>query len=454
MKALAFILAVLQIARSAWAELPEGASIHSQSGQFIVRTVPGPAPLLRTPSTFLHLQPSLVVVSCERIKQALERDLASKEPWKGRIFIHLVSRSSLEQEVTITAQAFQQGLQYEVTIPEWLDRALFVRSVVEVYLMELANRHATAHAAEVPRWLVEGFTQDLLASNELELVLPPPERGVNGLTLVSTELNQRRENPLKESHDILRTSAALTFDGLSWPGESELTGTAADIYRCSAHLFVTELLRLKDGRACLLSFLTQIPSYYNWQLAFLHAFAGRFNRPLEVEKWWALRLAQFTGRELGQTWSFEESWAKLSEIVAEPILVRTRTNDLPFRSAISLQTILRQWQPARRTDLLRQVIMQLTALQPRVAPAFAGLVEGYRDSLDTFLKQGQTKHISLIPFAGKNNEDRSLQQTLKQLDALDARRESLRPGSSSSPVVKESQRDSGSEPKVATRYAR
>ena len=98
--------------------------------------------------------------------------------------------------------------------------------------------------------------------------------------------------------------------------------------------------------------------------------------------------------------------------------------------------------------------MQLTALQPRVAPAFAGLVEGYRDSLDTFLKQGQTKHISLIPFAGKNNEDRSLQQTLKQLDALDARRESLRPGSSSSPVVKESQRDSGSEPKVATRYAR
>ena len=52
-----------------------------------------------------------------------------------------------------------------------------------------------------------------------------------------------------------------------------------------------ELLRLPDGRACLQRMLAQLPQHYNWQFAFLEAFHARFERPLDVEKWWALSLA-------------------------------------------------------------------------------------------------------------------------------------------------------------------
>ena len=104
----------------------------------------------------------------------------------------------------------------------------------------------------------------------------------------------------------------MTFEELSWPTAANSTGAAGEFYGDSAQLFVDELLSLPDGRACLRAMVAELPRY-NWQFAFLHAFGAYFQRPLDVEKWWALQVVQFTGHDLGQTWPEEKagtSWTR------------------------------------------------------------------------------------------------------------------------------------------------
>ena len=108
----------------------------------------------------------------------------------------------------------------------------------------------------------------------------------------------------------------------SWPTAGQWDGEAGQIYGFSAQLFVHQLLRLPEGRACLCAMLAQLPQRYNWQLAFLDSFKAYFQRPLDIEKWWTLNLTHFTGRDLTQAWPVEESWQKLDEILLSDAQVR------------------------------------------------------------------------------------------------------------------------------------
>ncbi len=69
---------------------------------------------------------------------------------------------------------FKNGWQYRVDLPNVVERPRYVRAIVQVLLLELANRTAQGRGAEIPLWLVEGFSQLLLASSEVEIILPPP----------------------------------------------------------------------------------------------------------------------------------------------------------------------------------------------------------------------------------------------------------------------------------------
>jgi hypothetical protein len=44
----------------------------------------------------------------------------------------------------------------------------------------------------------------------------------------------------------LQSGQALTVDQLNWPGADQLEGAQWERYEACAHLFVRELLRLKD----------------------------------------------------------------------------------------------------------------------------------------------------------------------------------------------------------------
>ena len=408
-------------------------STLSYSGQFVIFTSQ-PAMLARplprslaTNANFIALEPTLLAVSCERIKQALWRELDAPVYWHGKIYLDLVPLQFASGPV-ISSQIMGGERDYRVELPNVVERSCLVRTIVQVLLLDAANRNAGGHLAEIPAWLAEGLAQQLLGASEIELLPPPPRLKVNGLAINPQMVEERKPNPLARAQAQLRAQPALTFEELSWPAEEQMSAAAQNVFRASAQLFVNQLLQWTNGPACLRAMLGELPEHYNWQLAFLSGFHSHFQTALDVEKWWALQVAQFTARDLIQTWTQEESWKKLDEILHPPVQIRTEAGELPSRNTVSLQSIIREWDGARQAQVLARELHELTLLRLRVAPGLWSLVDDYYQALESYLRKRDSSD-STIQFGKQTNPipNRFAEETLKQLNALDTRREALRP---------------------------
>jgi hypothetical protein len=411
----------------------EADSARSLSGQFIVHggrlpsTVTAP-PELVTNVNYIELEPALVAVSCERIKQALWAELDISGQWSGKIYLTLRATRGADDPVTIISDRFPKGWSYRLELPQFMERKCFVRALVQTLLQERANRHAGGRSAEIPFWLTEGLTRHLQDSRAGRLILPTPRWGVRGLDIDPVVIEERRRDPLESARQRLRENPPVSLEELSWPTAEKLSGDAGEVFGCSAQLFVTELLRLEGGRACLRAMLDELAGCFNWQTAFFRAFPRHFTRQLDLEKWWDLQLVHFTGRDPRQLWTVEDSWHKLDQILRTPVEVRRATNDLPAHADVSLQAVLREWDSVRQAPVLNTKLRDLELARLRVAPELAGLLESYHQVLANFIRHRDQAGL-VLPVA-KFSQPRLkpfTQETLKQLDALDAKRMALRP---------------------------
>jgi hypothetical protein len=430
---LAFVLLAAALSRAVGAQdiLLGAEPVRSYSGQFIVHAqsssplAPWATSLLATNRALLQLDPALVAISGERIKQNLLRQLGIGSPWRGRIYVEVRPARFAGQNVTITSKRFNNVWQYQVELPDPVARERYVRAIVQVLLLELANRESADRLAEVPFWLAEGLAQQLLASNEIEIILEPPRAVINGLNVSLTRVVERRDNPLNEARARLGARQPLSFDELSWPAKDAASGDPGDVYSASAQMFVAELLRLKDGKACLQTMVMQLPQFYNWQFAFLRAFQGYFARPLDVEKWWALSLASSTGRDTARMWPAEESWRKLDELLPTVLQIRAGTN-APSRETWTLQGIIREWPLDRQAQALTAKLLELETLRAHAAQDVVMLVHEYCQALSAYLRN-EHKVAPISRFGKPTGLGRAAEDAIQRLDTLDARRQALRP---------------------------
>ena len=355
--------------------------------------------------------------------------LGAPAAWQGKIFLAVHGAEDPDESILVTSERFQDSWEYRLDLPDVTERARYVRAIIQVLLLEMANRSGPPRSAELPLWLVEGLTRQLLASSELEIILPPPDKKANGIAFASVYFDSRRQNPLHTQRDdplgfartVLRSNPMMTFDQLSWPGEDQLVGDQKELYCCSAQLFVTELLRMRDGRASMRTMLGQLPRYYNWQLAFLSAFNGPFERLLDVEKWWTLCWVNFTGTDATYTWRLDESWDKLDQCLRASVELRAQTNQLPRYSAAALQSVIREWHDESQKAELQRRLEQLELLRLRVDPRVVPFLDDYRRVIERFLKESHPAGVTAIlhkQAAIKNAQE----DAAKQLDFLDARR--------------------------------
>jgi hypothetical protein len=408
----------------------DSVSARSVSGQFIVYSAQqhSPAQDFSNDATLLKLDPSLVAVSCERIKQVLASELGPGGQWRGKVHLALRPAQSADDEITLIAERFKDGWGYRLEVPNPVERKRFVRGVVQALLLEEANRQAGERSAEIPVWLAEGLARNVLAAHELEVILPPPRLAVNRLIITPREVNARRSDSLATARRDLREHAPLTLEELSWPKDEQLLGAAGGIYRSSAQVFVSELLRFPDGRACLHAMLEDLPKFYNWQMAFLSAFKPHFQRQLDVEKWWALQVEWFTGRDASGLWTPEESWVKLDRILRAPVQVRRQKKDLPAAAEVPLSTVIREWDFDRQKKTLRAKLGELDGARQRVAPGLLPLVDEYRRALADYLtnrdRAGLVLPGSKVASPGAKSVVR---ETLRRFDVLESQRQELKP---------------------------
>ncbi len=399
---------------------PDKNSARSVSGQFIINAT-SPAsrlagsPRVMTDTNLIRLEPALLAVSAERIKELLWRKLEITGRWRGQIYLVLRPAQSLDEEVTIISKPFASGWNYRVELPDVLTNTRFTRALTGVLLMEIANRAATSQPAKIPAWLTEGLSQQLLTTGVSDFLLSSPNSVVNGLPVTRQNITEHGLDALAATRQVLAASPALTFEQLSWPTGDQLNGDDGGVYRASAHLFVTELLNLKNGPARLRAMLESLPHFLNDQTAFLSAFHAEFPRPLDLEKWWALKVVGFAARDPGPGWTLAISEEKLSEILRVPVAMRVSSNSLPVHTEVSLQMIIRNMEPARQVPILQTRLRDLELAQFRVTPSLAGLVNGYRSALENYLG----KKTATTPQSAR------LDETLKRLDTLDSQRRTL-----------------------------
>src|SRR5215469_8360125 len=173
----AAILLALNIANAQ--RVPEGPMVGSVSGQFFVssRTASLSAQSLKLAAqpNMVALQPALLVVSCERIKQELVRTLAMHDDPAGKIFINLQPAQSTADAVDIVPERFAGNWNCHVRLPDVIDQDRLAEIIVRASLLEIANRNAVDHSAEIPEWLSQGLARQVIASREEELILQPPD---------------------------------------------------------------------------------------------------------------------------------------------------------------------------------------------------------------------------------------------------------------------------------------
>jgi hypothetical protein len=351
--------------------------------------------------------------------------LEAGRAWQGNIYLSIRStRQPFTPQINVERMGREWA--YRLELPERVDKTQFVRTVVQALLMELANRANREQCAQVPLWLTEGFAQRLLASREAEL-LPRAPNAANGLVPVTPVIVQRRDvDPLADSRRILKVHPAATWDELSWPEPERFNPTQAEVFQCSAHLFVTELLELPAGREQLRRFITTLARYYNWQLAFLESYAAQFPTQLAVAKWWTLQATAFVGRDHHQLWTLEESASQLDAVLHATVAIRTRPGETPLRKEVSLQSVIRQWNTVQQLALLPDKVRELERLQLRLAAPFMVLSQEYRVVLTDYIRNRQ---LSTTTFAEIRELPPSIQkvalEAVRALDQLDARRISI-----------------------------
>lgn len=412
----ALILAVLTVAPSL---ALEPVNVRSQSGQFLVRGLPLGAPVSGYSTSvvqYLRLDPTLTAVSLERIKQSILGELGMKDQWRGLISITTHPAEDDAPSVHVDSVRFKDGWGYRVEMPERIDKDRFMRVAVKVILSEIANREALTREAELPPWFAEGFAANLQSTVLATLALEPETQTIR---------RDLRHDPLRHAREVLRRRVALKFDDLCLPTAAMLATENIELYRACSQVFVHELLRLRTGRECLREMLVRLPLNLNWQTTFLQSFNAHFQRLIDVDKWYALTVANVASRDLLSRWPLETSWKQLDDILATQVQVRLDAAELPINASVTLQRIVSEWDDARQHPVVAEKVNHLLALRPRVAVELGDLVDAYTQVLQ--------KHLVALNPKAKPRDAGAVRKLsakerniLRRLDELDAQRTTLR----------------------------
>jgi len=386
-------------------------------------------------SGFVTLEPELLAVSVERIKNSLLFELHQADRYQGRIQLFIRPFSSDVMPIGVVSTHYLDGWQYRIELPERVDEKKLLTGLVEVLLMEIANREPGDHAAELPAWLVYGMTEQLafavgpqyIVQRNLEIGAATRKPGINFTKFTGpTVWQSATTDPMRNVREILRTNSPISFRDLTSAGGAQFNGDQGNVYSASAHLLIQELFRLDPPRNRFHAFLGNLCTAWNWQTAFFSSYQSWFSKPLDAEKWWALVLLDFTGRQREMNWDVGFTMQHLEALLLTTADVRTATNDLPHRASLSIAEIVRTWRIAEQTDALRPKIAQLAGLEGRSNPFAVELVHDYKAAIQAYLDKVQGKSIS----PGQRND---VQQRLRvagieflqRLDVLDTKRSEL-----------------------------
>jgi hypothetical protein len=432
---LALIIVALWMSQAPLAaqDLSQRGVLRSRSGQFVVAQTQVTVAKETTSEAdtedeekLVKLEPGTLVLTCERVRQALLRELQQPDAWLGRIYVIINSEIPDNSPALIGAQVFKQGWHYRLELPSNIEPPKLVRGLTHVLLMEFANRTQPARSAEIPLWLTEGATQHILHSALVDPVVRPPRPGGN-VPVRRTSEEQVGYDPLESARERLSTHAALSFSRMTEVNTEDLASETWTTFQASAHVFFSHLLQIPGARASLSQMLLDLPYHLNWQTAFFKHFQPVFVRLLDVEKWWSVVLVQFTGHDPLHAWSISVALDKLDQVLSVPVLVSNRPEGLASRQQVTVQKLIENWDFLSQQTLVQGVINQLQACRVKMPTELLDLTTSYHEVLRDYLAdRAQAGRARSLPGLPKTTADLLVRDALKKLDRLDSERSAFR----------------------------
>ncbi len=369
-------------------------------------------------TNIIDIDPKALAITCERVKKAVLGELGMNDHWRGNVHVFVAPANRPRQPVEILPTRYGDGWHYKVALPARCDWVRLVRGLVEVLLIEIANRDARPQLVQPPLWLTEGISGLLVAEHGRTLVTEP-----NAYIVVSG----RKAERLNLARQLFRESNPATFSELSWPDSQKLADTGAwNLYQAAAQLFTQELLNEHDGRRGIQDFLRAMPQNLNWQTTFLRAFHPRFLTLLDIERWWAVAIADFQSRDPSLQWSRERIVRQLGVIIHETTEVRTGTNGPVTRKELPLSQLVANWEFSDQRDVLARKANQLQLLHIHAPPNLRPLIADYFKILDVYVRDRQPQGGSQDTRGDVGMRKRILaRESSKRLAELEARIEAI-----------------------------
>lgn len=407
-------------------------TVHSRSGQFIVHSDRSTPPSLSQigpggTNTLIALHPDPVAVSCERIKSALLAELGRPDHWRGKIHVTIDPRGQPIPFPTAIGLRYGDGWHYALRLPRELEGPALVRGVVHALLSEIANRTPGPAAPEIPIWLVEALTGQILGRVGPDPLARPnrvTSRYGVGIGQLQAALTDRAI--AQENLELLRTLHSrplLSFEELSLPTTDHLQGQALEHYRACAQVCFVSLRRLPGGPQAFAHFLSRLPQHLNWQTAFLVAFHAHFTRLLDVEKWWALGAQELRAAVGSSVLSAPTGLLWLEDLLGFLVDLQETADTPRQRRFVPLISVLIEWSAPLQNRLLPIRVRQLRQLATSVPPDVKDLVTAYANTLQNYLDQRerQRTHPSL-PGLAASRSAANLRDTVARLEALHTQR--------------------------------
>jgi hypothetical protein len=357
------------------------------------------------------IAPDHVVVTAERVRNALFRRLGLPPMPGSKLMMRLNPAMSHRATVPVVTDRHLNGYTYELTLPSEIEADKLVRALVQVTLLDLANRKPQLRDTEIPLWMTVGFTQVLLAQPDLVLVLSRPEQGRSEMAMEGVVKNVRRHDSLAGVRARLRGRRAFDFSEIAMPSPAHLRGENWRDFQACSHLLVDRLLALRAGGVRLQNMIRQLPGSMNWQTSFLKVYGDIFADMLGVEKWWAVTIVQLTGQNQYQNWTLSEAVEKLENLLKLPAEVRLNDADSPLEAEVTLQQAIRGWDFAVQRQTLEMKINQLLPF----VNEYGRILQYYvatRLRIESFKPRRGQRRPRLAPM---------VDEAVRQLDSVDRR---------------------------------
>lgn len=378
----------------------------------------------------IQLSPSELAISCERVKRAFLNQLDSPDRPGHKISIKIKPWLPPQANVFISADHYPNGWRYEVSVPEFIERRKLIRGLVQVLIQEMGNRLNTGDSISVPMWLREGLTEIMLEREGTTLITEASaikSNLGNNFYAVDAPTRERVWNdPLSKVREKLKITPPFSFSDLSVPVDDEIARLGFEHYQNSAHLFVSELLQLRDGQQKLRTYIQDLFRFSHPQFALFDAYRANFTSALEVEKWWSVAQVNFLGRQDRARWPEKNALAKLNEILQPQVRIRMDANAVPISESITLKQLISDVDFDQQRPVLNQMVGQLQRLEWNLPPDLLKLVYDYHVLILNYANKRELLSSSKGSSRTASSTAKPLiKETLKQLEYMEILRSDM-----------------------------